>query len=169
MIVKEERKDGISHFFLKLIDDNGKIITISMGGNLDLYWTPQKGIYSFVVGVKDEQTFKVLTQLLNNVKNVDDKYNPSFNGDVFTFISDDKHESQANKLQMLMCEEQVEINFLAGDGIEPWQRVFKTRGIHFCNSGSRKPRVVYEFMKMYSELVRGDLEQQNPQQTQAEE
>lgn len=161
MIVKEKRdtsKLGFERYNLRLIDKFDNSFVMLVGDNGDLYWLPEdyKRVKSFFIDKDDTFLFNIFNQLFKAIVKADnDKYNirKSVVGNTFTFISEDCHEDEAHRLQIVKENEQFVINFIRNEDISPWS--FPKRGcnICFCNSGSRIPKIEQLFMILFNELA----------------
>lgn len=157
MIKKESRENGFLRdtYNLRVYDKNGNDFLMTVGGNGDLYWLPAnyKNVKSFCINKEDELFYAILQQLFCDIKEKDDKYRPTLDGDKFTFISEDCHEDEAHRLEIVKEENEFVINFLRNPNEHLY--AFPKRGcnICFCNSGSRVPKVEQLFMLMFNELA----------------
>lgn len=150
MILKTKRPDSVDKFDLKIIDKNGNEFDIVFGGNLDLFWVVRdhrKGL-NFHIDKNDAFLYGVFEQLFEDIKKNDEGYKKSVEGNVFSFISEDYHEDDANMLQIEKKEDEFEIRF-AKNFSPNLPLITKMCQICFCNSGSRVPKIERLFMQMF--------------------
>ena len=157
-MIKKELREYIrwrDTYNLRVFDKNGNDFVMTVGGNGDLYWLPSdyKKVQSFYIGKDDEIFYPTLEKLFCDIKQKDDKYRPTLEENKFTFISEDSHEDEAHRLEIIKEKEQFIINFLRNPNEHLY--AFPKRGcnICFCNSGSRVPTVEQLFMLMFNELA----------------
>ena len=108
-----------------------------------------------LVDKKDEFLFSVFEKLFENIKKNDSYYTKSVEGNVFTFISEDYHEDDANMLQIEKKDDEFEIKFVKNFSPNI-PLISKMCQICFCNSGSRVPNIERQFMLMFIELSKCD-------------
>lgn len=155
MITKYPRPNEEGQYNLRVTDAGGKSYVMQLAGNLDLYWIPEKcreDNITFTILKTDELLYKAFDELFKDIEKYDDKYEPSLIGNTFTFISEDRPEEYANRLKIVKEDDRFNINFIKNqDAIGG----FTCRGcaIHFCNSGSRVPRIETLFMKMFTDFA----------------
>ncbi len=163
MIVKQPRR-GESHFGdtklfdLKVTDKNNNSFEMHVAGNQDLYWIPSdyKNVKTFYIDKSDEFLFSTFCELFKAIKQNDSdglQYPKSMNGDKFSFISEDYHEDEANRLEIIKEKNQFVINFIKNENEGVFGGFRRGCIICFCNSGSRVPNVERQFMLMFNELA----------------
>ena len=138
---------------LKLVDKFNNTITMLVGGNLDLFWLPENNIRKFVIDESDEFLFKIFKQLFKHIELNDNKYNPSVDKNVFTFLSEDRHEDEANILKIKNNETEFIIDFIKNENTSISHFPKLGCSICFCNSGSRVPKIEQLFMLMFNKLA----------------
>lgn len=143
MIKKVERDNN--KFDLNIIDNNGNLFAIIFAGNQDLYWYSYLGVKEFEISKEDSDTYGALKLLLLNISKVD-KYQQVMKDNEFNWICDFAQEEKANSIKIQDNDDSIKIIF----NRNPQHFAPKnSTSICFCNSGSRHPRVVQQFMKMY--------------------
>jgi len=157
MIYRVPRPDSKDSYDLKLVDKNGNSFAMHFAGNMDLYWIvdDHRKCLNFYVDKKDEFLYSVFEQLFKNIEKNDTGFKKSVEGNVFSFISEDYHEDDANMLQIEKKEDEFEIRF-AKNFSPNIPLMSKMCQICFCNSGSRVPNIERQFMLMFIELSRYD-------------
>ena len=157
MITKVPREDAHIRqtFNLNISDKNGNRFTMLVGGNGDLYWVPEnyKRVSNFYIDQSDPLFFDILTELFQIIKKRDNPYSPTLIENKFTFISEDAHEDEAHRLEIIKEDSQFAINFIKNDRPELWSYPKLGCTICFCNSGSRVPRIEQLFMIMFNKLA----------------
>ncbi len=155
MIEKTHREGDKNN--LVVTDKNGNRFTMMVGGNLDLFWLPEnyKQASTFYIPQEDEVFYQTLCRLFEDIAIKDDPYNPTLVGDTFTFISEDFHESEANRLKIVRGEGEFAIHFEKNDNVsmESFKRFSRGCPICFCNSGSRVPQIEVLFMLAFNDLA----------------
>ncbi len=161
MILKTRRPDTKDKFDLKIIDKNGNDFALIFGGNLDLYWLvdDHRKCMNFYIDKSDEFLYGVFEKLFEDIKKHDIYYKKSVEGNVFSFISEDYHEDDANMLQIEMKENEFEIKF-AKNFSHNLPLITRKCQICFCNSGSRVPEIERLFMQMFIDLASYESEVQ---------
>lgn len=159
MITKVKRNND-SDVLVDLVvtDKFNNSFLMTVGGNQDLYWIPQnyKQVKSFYIDKDDKFLFDVLTSLFNHIKKNDSdglSYPKTLNENKFTFISEDYHEEEAHKLELIKENNQFVINFIKNENLGMYGGLRRGCVICFCNSGSRVPKVEQLFMIMFNELA----------------
>ena len=155
MIYRIPRADSNDAYDLKLIDKNGNSFVMHFAGNMDLYWVvdDHRKCMNFYVDKNDEFLYSVFEKLFEDIKKNDTGYKKSVEGNVFSFISEDYHEDDANMLQIEKKEGEFEIRF-AKNFSPNLPLISKMCQICFCNSGSRVPNIERQFMLMFIDLSR---------------
>ena len=159
MITKVKRNNDSDVLVDLVVTDkfNNKFI-MTVGGNQDLYWIPQnfKQVKSFYIDKDDKFLFDVLSSLFEHIKKNDSdglSYPKTLNENKFTFISEDYHEAEAHKLEIIKEKNQFVINFIKNENLGIYGSFRRGCVICFCNSGSRVPKVEQLFMIMFNELA----------------
>ena len=118
MITKVKRNNDSDVLVDLVVTDkfNNKFI-MTVGGNQDLYWIPQnfKHVKSFYIDKDDKFLFDVFSSLFEHIKKNDSdglSYPKTLNENKFTFISEDYHEAEAHKLEIIKEKNQFVINFI---------------------------------------------------------
>lgn len=152
MIYKEKRDSKGEYYDLKLVDKFGNILTMLVGGNLDLYYVVQKGIYDYVFEKDDKLIFDEFTTLFKQIKK-DDVYGClSQDDNLLTFYSEDVPLENADKLEIRRNADCFTLHFTKNKN--PSMFIFKSQpNICFCNSGSNVPWVELHFMMMFNQLA----------------
>ena len=147
---KDRRK-----YDLRVIDKNGQSFIMMVGGNLDLYWVPEnyKETTTFYIPKEDEFVYGLFDNLFDDIKEKDNPYNPMLKGNEFSFISEDYHEDEANRLKIIKSEDEFVIDFIKNEDFENWTMPHRGCNICFCNSGSRAPQVETLFMLLFNDLA----------------
>lgn len=170
MITKHVRPNQSSNPYYKgnelmdlhIVDRNGLGFTMTVGGNLDLYWVPDKiegrpredtSPITFEFDKSDEFLFDTFSEILSSIERVDNPQFPSIRDGVFSFISEDYPEEDANILKMRRDSEKISLDFIQTPGESPWGKFKRNSNICFCNSGSRVPRIEQIFMLKFNELA----------------
>lgn len=155
MITKQLRNNKEGYYDVKITDKNGKSFIMTVGGNLDLYWLPEKHKENkiFEIDKSDKITYDVFNQLFNAVGKNDDKYRPVLQGNTISYISEDWPEDEANVLNIIKTEDAFTIKFIKNEDKESWSYPHMGCTICFCNSGSRVPKVEQIFMQMFNYLA----------------
>ena len=159
MITKVKRNNESDKLVDLVITDkfnNSFIMTVA--GNQDLYWIPQnyKQVKSFYIDENDKFLYDVFISLFELIKKNDSNglsYPKTLNGNKFTFISEDFHEDEAHKLEIIKEKNQIVINFIKNDNLGMYGSFRRGCVICFCNSGSRVPKVEQQFMLMFNKLA----------------
>lgn len=158
MITKQCRNtDSPNLFNLEVTDKLNNMFIMTVGGNGDLYWLPKAREFpaTYYIDISDKLMYNMLTDIFKNARLKDNKYNPSLINDAFTFISEDFHEDEANKLQIIKDKDCFKITFIKTEPIDSFSFKRYSRGcpICFCNSGSRVPEIEQLFMIAFIELA----------------
>lgn len=158
MITKFYRNEKQTKYDLNITDKLGNDFTMLVGGNLDLYWVPEnyKQVQTFYIDESDEFVYAAFLKLFNIIKQKDGNgynYPKSFNGNVFTFISEDFPEDEANRLEIVKEKNQFVIRFIKNENLGIYGSFRRGCAICFCNSGSRVPEIEQEFMLMFNNLA----------------
>ena len=155
MITKQLRNNKEGYYDVKITDKHGKSFIMTVGGDLDLYWLPEKHKENkiFVIDKSDKITYGVFNQLFNAVGKNDDKYRPVLQGNTISYISEDWPEDEANVLNIIKTEDAFTIKFIKNEDKESWSYPHMGCTICFCNSGSRVPKVEQVFMQMFNYLA----------------
>ena len=155
MITKQLRNNKEGYYDVKITDKNGKSFIMTVGGNLDLYWLPEKHKENkiFEIDKSDKIPYGVFNQLFNAVGKNDDKYCPVLQGNTISYISEDWPEEEANVLNIIKNEGTFTIKFIKNEDKESWSYPHMGCTICFCNSGSRVPKVEQVFMQMFNYLA----------------
>lgn len=155
MIFKTTRYSEEGKYDLKVVDRFGNAFIMMVGGNQDLFWVPlnYKKVNTFFIDKKDKFAFKIFEILFNHVKEREKKLNRCQSLTEFEFVSEDRHEDDANRLKIIKSDDCFEIRFIKQENIK--HGGFATRGcpICFCNSGSRVPEIEQLFMIAFTELA----------------
>ncbi len=152
MIYKEKRVDG-DCFDLKIIDKFGNVLTMTVGGNLDLYWIVQKNVHHYTIEKGDNLIYDEMVRLFNNVKK-DDVYGCLSQEDsLLTYYSEDVPLENADMLQIKRNADCFEFHFTKNETPSPMTLFKRQPNICFCNSGSNVPRVEFHFMMMFNQLA----------------
>ena len=117
MIEKVKRYENENLFDLVVTDKLNNSFTMTVGGNCDLYWIPAnyKKVQSFYINKEDEFLFNIFLELFNKIKQNDSdglSYPKTIDGNKFTFISEDYHEDEAHRLEIIKEKDQFVINFI---------------------------------------------------------
>ena len=155
MITKKPRNGADGYFDLYVKDRNGNSFQMTVGGNLDLYWVPEnhKKCRVFEIDKSDELSYAIFDQLFQAVEKRDDKYCPVLKDNVITYISEDWHEDEANRLKITKKDDLFTIDFIKNENKLAWSAPHTGCTICFCNSGSRVPRIENLFMTMFNYLA----------------
>ena len=95
MVTKQRRYHNDYERYDVIVEDKfGNKFTMMIDGNGDLYWVPEnhKKCTTFHIDERDKLFYNGLKKLFKLIKERDDKYRPTLQGDEFTFISEDYHE-----------------------------------------------------------------------------
>ena len=159
MITKVKRSSESDVLVDLVVTDkfNNKFI-MTVAGNQDLYWIPEnyKQVKSFYIYKSDEFLFNVFCSLFELIKKNDSdglSYPKTLNGNKFTFISEDYHEDEAHRIEIVKEKDQFIINFIKNNNLGMYGGLRRGCVICFCNSGSRVPKVEQQFMLMFNELA----------------
>lgn len=160
MIVKVPRssnfedKSDIGKYNLRVMDKNGNSFVMMVGGNGDLYWVPNnyKKNKTFIIEKSDEFVYDIFDKLFVDMQTSEDK-NHAMQGNEFNFISDDAPEDEANTLKIRRDDNAFVVDFIKQEIVSPWSTPSRGCSIRFCNAGSRQPKIVSLFMRMFSELA----------------
>ncbi len=158
MITKRIRNNYNTNLFdLEITDRHNNQFIMTVGGNGDLYWLPKARVFpaTYYIDISDKLMYKMLTAIFKDIKLKDNKHNPSLINDTFTFISEDFHEDEANKLQVIKDKDCFKITFIKTEPTDSFSFKRYSRGcpICFCNSGSRVPQIEQLFMIAFTELA----------------
>lgn len=155
MIKKFPRYGEEGYYDLRVTDKNNKSFIMTVGGNLDLYWLPEnhKENRIFEIDKNNELLFNIFEQLFGAIEKRDDKYSPVLQDNKITFVSEDWHEDEANKLEITKNKDNFVIEFIKNENKEAWTVPHRGCAICFCNSGSRVPDVEQLFMRMFNYLA----------------
>ena len=154
-------KDG-TLMDLHIVDRNGQGFLMTVGGNLDMYWIPDKiegrdrhdtSPITYEFDKSDELLFDTFNDIFSAIERVDNPQSPSIRDGVFSFISEDYPEEDANILKMRRDRDKICIDFVQTAGESPWGKFKSNSNICFCNSGSRVPRIEQIFMLKFNELA----------------
>ena len=164
MITKQKR--GEKHFDIDLIDIkvediNGNSFIMTVAGNQDLYWIPERrkdkprdySPITFEFDNSDPFLYETLCEIFADIEKNDNKYSPSLKDNVFTFISEDYPEEDANILKITKEKDKFIIDFIRTEGQTIWGQMKRGSIICFCNSGSRVPKIEQIFMLKFNELA----------------
>lgn len=157
MITKKPRHENEGYYDLTVTDKDDKSFTMTVGGNLDLYWFPENHRKNrvFNISKEDEFTFVMFEKLFEAVRKNDDKYRPVLKDNIITYISEDWPEEEANILNITKLEDLFRIEFIKNEDTKSWSYPHTGCTICFCNSGSRVPTVESQFMRMFNFLAYG--------------
>ena len=156
MIYKQKRPNTDDKYDIVVADQNGKKFTMTVAGNLDLFWCPddmREDIASFIIDNNDKIFYPYLMRLFQLIKDRDNNFCPTMQDNVFTFVSEDTEEEHANKLQIIQNEDNFIINFYKNLNKSPSLMPKMSNYICFCNSGSRVPKVEQLFMLMFNHMA----------------
>ena len=155
MVEKIRRETNKSDTYNIIVSDKlGNKFTMFMGGNGDLYWLPEnKQNTTFYIDNTDILLFRGLTKLFKLIQERDSKYNPTLKNNVFTFISEDRPEDEANILKITKGSEEFIIEFIKTELKDNFSIPKRWHTICFCNSGSRVPQIEQLFQMMFIELA----------------
>lgn len=155
MITRHPRPGYKDYYDIKVTDKHGKEFKMTVGGNFDLYWLPKNHRENrvFEIDKHDELTFSVFEKLFSAVKKKDSAYNPVVKGNTITFISEDRHEDEANVLNIIKGKDEFIVKFIENENTDCWTTPHRGCTICFCNSGSRVPEVESLFMRMFHYLA----------------
>jgi len=159
MITKVKRSNESDVLVDLVVTDkfNNKFI-MTVAGNQDLYWIPKnyKQVKSFYIDENDAFLYNVFSSLFELIKKNDSdglSYPKTLNGNKFTFISEDFHEDEAHRIEIVKEKDQFIINFIKNNNLGLYGGLRRGCVICFCNSGSRVPKVEQLFMIMFNELA----------------
>ena len=159
MITKVKRNEDSDILVDLILSDkfNNEFI-MTVGGNGDLYWVPKnyKQVKSFYIDKTDKFTYNIFNKLFELIKAKDSdgfKYPKTVNGNTFTFISEDFHEDEAHRLEIVKEKNQFVINFIKNENLGIFGGFRRGCVICFCNSGSRVPEIEQQFMLMFNKLA----------------
>ena len=159
MITKVKRNEDSDILVDLVVTDkfNNEFI-MTVAGNQDLYWIPKnyKQVKSFYVDENDAFLYNVFSSLFELIKKNDSdglSYPKTLNENKFTFISEDFHEDEAHRLEIIKEKHQFIINFIKNENLGMYSSFRRGCVICFCNSGSRVPKVEQQFMLMFNELA----------------
>ena len=159
-IIKKVKRNDDSDKLVDLVitDKFNNSFTMTVAGNQDLYWIPHnyKEVQSFYIDQDDEFLFNVFSFLFEKIKKNDSdglSYPKTLNGNKFTFISEDYHEDEAHKLEIIKEKNQFVFNFIKNENLGIYGGLRRGCVICFCNSGSRVPKVEQQFMLMFNKLA----------------
>lgn len=147
---------------LRVVDRNGNAFLMTVGGNLDLYWIPElpegrsrsdATPITYEFDKSDEFLFDTFSEIFRDIERKDNKQCPSIRDGVFTFISEDYPEEDANVLKMRKEGGKFIFDFIQTEGESIWGRLKRNNNICFCNSGSRVPEIEQIFMLKFNELA----------------
>lgn len=158
MITKTSRNtDNPNLFDLEVTDKYNNKFIMTVGDNCDLYWLPKVREFpaTFYIDKTDDIFFNTLSSIFSTIKTKNNKYNPSLINNTFTFISEDFHEDEANRLQIIKDKDCFKITFIKTEPADSFSFKRYSRGctICFCNSGSRVPEIEQLFMIAFNELA----------------
>ncbi len=156
MVEKYPGPYGDKKYNVRVTDIHGNSFIMLFGGNLDLYWYPEKrgeGNRVFEIDESDELLYGMLVKLFDDIKKNDDKYEPALIDNTFTFISEDLPEDEANRLTITKDANKFLITFVKSEVVPSCGLPSSRCQIRFCNSGSRVPKIEILFMMMFNELA----------------
>ncbi len=152
MIYKEKRANS-DKFDLKIVDKFGNLLTMTIGGNLDLYWVVQDDVHDYTIEKNDKIVFDAMVKLFQNVKK-DDVYGClSGDGRILSYVSEDVEFEYADNLQIKRNDDSFELHFIKNEKPAPFFLYKPQPNICFCNNGSIAPNVEFHFMMMFNQLA----------------
>jgi len=162
-MITRRPSNNINQYDIKIIDSKGNFFVMTLAGNLDMYWIPQKrDCCIFEIDSSDRLTFSIFEQLFSAIQKVDDKYCPTIKDNTITFVSEDRHEDYANILRITQEKEKIHIEFINNKTKDEFGWSHKDNTICFCNSGSRVPKTEHVFMEMFVRLANeSNIEEDN--------
>ena len=154
-MIRKTPRNNDGYYDVKITDKNKNSFLMTVGGNLDLYWLPENYRKNkvFVIDKSDMLAYTMFNRLFRGVGKVDDQFAPALKDNTITFISEDRHESEANTLSITQSEDSFTIEFKENENKEAWTTPHRGCTICFCNSGSRVPKVENVFMQMFNFLA----------------